>query len=114
MREDAIRRGVTPPDERTVRERCLARGAEVPDLAVWKDFPVPGIYDARQDRGETLLPQDKLLDLEISLLCTPLRQLKVHNHVLHLRSRYRLYEDPSKNPCTDVQWLGSWGLCYVV
>ena len=38
MREDAVRRGVTPPDERMVRERCLGRGVEVPDLAVWKDF----------------------------------------------------------------------------
>ena len=38
MREDAIRRGETPPDERTVREHCLGKGVEVPDLAVWKDF----------------------------------------------------------------------------
>jgi hypothetical protein len=38
MREDAIRRGVTPPDERTVRERCLGKGVEVPDLAAVKDF----------------------------------------------------------------------------
>jgi hypothetical protein len=30
MREDAMRRGVTPPDERTVRERCLGKGVEVP------------------------------------------------------------------------------------
>ena len=38
MREDAIRRGVTPPDERTVREHCLGKGVEVPDLAALKDF----------------------------------------------------------------------------
>ena len=38
MREDAKRRGVTPPDERTAREHCLSKGAEAPDLAAVKDF----------------------------------------------------------------------------
>jgi hypothetical protein len=38
MREDVIRRGIAPPDERTVRERCLGKGVEVPDLAALKDF----------------------------------------------------------------------------
>jgi hypothetical protein len=38
MREDAIRRGVTPPDERTTWERCLRKGVEAPSLAVVKDF----------------------------------------------------------------------------
>jgi hypothetical protein len=33
MREDAKRRGVTPPDERTAREYCLNRGVEAPGLA---------------------------------------------------------------------------------
>jgi hypothetical protein len=38
MREDAIRRGVTPPNERIVREHCPGKGVEVPDLATLKDF----------------------------------------------------------------------------
>ena len=38
MREDAKRRGVIPPDERTAREHCLSKGVEAPDLAVVKDF----------------------------------------------------------------------------
>jgi hypothetical protein len=37
MREGVIRRGVIP-GERAVRECCLSRGVEVPDLAVRKDF----------------------------------------------------------------------------
>jgi len=38
MREDAKRRGVTPSDERTVREYYLSKGVETPDLAFMKDF----------------------------------------------------------------------------
>ena len=38
MREDALRRGANPPDERMIRQRCLGRGIEVPGLAVWEDF----------------------------------------------------------------------------
>ena len=38
MREDAKRRGVTPPDERIAREYYLSKGVEAPDLAVVKDF----------------------------------------------------------------------------
>jgi hypothetical protein len=38
MREDAKRRGVTPPDERIAREHCLSKGVEAPDLAAVKDF----------------------------------------------------------------------------
>jgi len=33
-----VRRGVTPSDERTVKERCLSKGVEVSDLAALKDF----------------------------------------------------------------------------
>ena len=38
IRDDATQRGVTPPDERMVREHCLGKGVEVPDLAALKDF----------------------------------------------------------------------------
>jgi hypothetical protein len=38
MREDAKRRAVTPPDERTAREHCLSKGVEAPGLAAVKDF----------------------------------------------------------------------------
>ena len=38
MREDTKRRGVTPSDERIVREHCLSKGVEAPDLAAVKDF----------------------------------------------------------------------------
>ena len=38
MREDAKRRGVTPPDERIAREHCLSKGVEASDLAAVKDF----------------------------------------------------------------------------
>jgi hypothetical protein len=38
MREDAARRGVPALDERIVKECCLGRGVEVPDMAVLKDF----------------------------------------------------------------------------
>jgi hypothetical protein len=38
MREDAARRGVPAPDERTVKECCLGRGVEVLDVAVLKYF----------------------------------------------------------------------------
>ena len=36
--EDAKRRGVTPPDERTAREHCLSKGVEAPDPAAVKGF----------------------------------------------------------------------------
>ena len=38
MREDAKRRGVISPDERTARETLPEQGVEAPDLAVVKDF----------------------------------------------------------------------------
>jgi hypothetical protein len=38
MRENAKRRGVTPPDEKIVREYYLSKGVEPPDLAAIKDF----------------------------------------------------------------------------
>jgi hypothetical protein len=36
--EAAKRRGVTPPDEKTVREYYLDKGVEAPDLTTVKDF----------------------------------------------------------------------------
>jgi hypothetical protein len=38
MQEDFARRGLPPPDEGMARERCLGKGAEVPDLSTLKDF----------------------------------------------------------------------------
>ena len=40
MREDAVRRGVPAPDERTVKECCLGKGVEVPDIDVLKGWPL--------------------------------------------------------------------------
>jgi hypothetical protein len=38
MREDFARRGLLAPSEAMVRESCLKKGVEAPDLAAMKDF----------------------------------------------------------------------------
>ena len=38
LRDDAIERGLRPPDEDAAREHCLRSGVEAPDLATIKDF----------------------------------------------------------------------------
>ncbi len=38
LREDFTRRGLTPPDEATVRERYLGEKVDAPDLPIMKDF----------------------------------------------------------------------------
>jgi hypothetical protein len=38
MREDALQRGLSAPDEAYARHHCLHQGVETPDLATIKDF----------------------------------------------------------------------------
>jgi len=38
MKEDALQKGLSVPDEATTRERVLRKNVEFPDLATLKDF----------------------------------------------------------------------------